>query len=144
MPKSKEPALFTNGCSFEGKRMDCPEERVREYIQDTLRVEGFAKDKAQRAVFEATPRIMDLGPVFADTMYDLMPWVRLISSMREPISRSISKYVMLWDKGVNSSCIHENSLVYCLGKDDTPIMGNPKDSYYSRPLKAWLDTFPKE
>lgn len=144
VPKVKEASLFTDRCSFEGKRLDCPDERVREYIQDFLRVKGFVTSEAQRAVFEATPRIMDMGPVFAEILHDLMPWVKLVSSMREPISRSISKYVMLWDKDVNKSCIHDHSLVYCLGRDDTPIMGNPKDSYYSHPLKAWLDNFPKE
>ncbi|WPT16805.1 hypothetical protein PSENEW3_00004813 [Picochlorum sp. SENEW3] len=144
VPKVKEAGLFTDRCSFEGKRMDCPDERVREYIQDFLRSNAFSqKSHGQRAVFEATPRIMDLGPVFAETMYDLMPWVRLISSMREPISRSISKYVMLWDKQIDS-CMTNNTLTYCLTRDKTPIMGNPKKSYYSHPLKAWLDNFPKE
>lgn len=144
VPKVKEASLFTDRCSFEGKRMDCPDERVREYIQDFLRAKGFSqKSRGQRAVFEATPRIMDLGPVFAETLYDLMPWVRLISSMREPISRSISKYVMLWDKQIDS-CMTNNTLTHCLTRDTTPIMGNPKKSYYSHPLKAWLDNFPKE
>eukprot|EP00889_Picochlorum_renovo_P004689 jgi/Picre1/31719/NNA_007070.t1 len=106
VPKVKEASLFTDRCSFEGKRMDCPDERVQ-------------------------------------TMYDLMPWVRLISSMREPISRSISKYVMLWDKQIDS-CMTNNTLTHCLTRDKTPIMGNPKKSYYSHPLKAWLDNFPKE
>jgi len=144
VPKVKEADLFTNRCSFEGKRMDCPDEKVREYIQDILHSGRFVRDEAQRAVFEATPRIMDLGPVLAEGLYELMPWVKLISSMREPISRTISKYVMLFDKGINSSCIHDHSLVHCLRNDDTPIMGNPKQSYYSHPLKAWLDNFPKE
>jgi hypothetical protein len=134
VPRVKEASLFTDRCSFEGKRMDCPDERVREYIQDFLRLKGFThKDQGQRAVFEATPRIMDLGPVFAEPMYQMMPWIKLISSMREPISRSISKHVMLWDKGLENQCISNNSLVYCLKNDETPIMGNPKESYYSHP-----------
>ena len=145
VPRVKEASLFTDRCSFEGKRMDCPDERVREYIQDFLRLKGFThKDQGQRAVFEATPRIMDLGPVFAEPMYQMMPWIKLISSMREPISRSISKHVMLWDKGLENQCISNNSLVYCLKNDETPIMGNPKESYYSHPLKAWVDNFPRE
>ena len=61
VPKKKEPSLFTDRCTFEGKRMDCPDWRVREYIQDLLRSRSFAtKVKGQRAVFEATPRIMDV------------------------------------------------------------------------------------
>jgi hypothetical protein len=62
VPKVKEASLFTDRCSFEGKRMDCPDWRVRQYIQEYLRVKGFStKSKGQRAVFEATPRIMDVS-----------------------------------------------------------------------------------
>ena len=87
--------------------------------------------------------ILQLGPVFAETLYELMPWVKLVASYREPISRSISKYVMLVDK-LNVGCMAENDLTWCLLKDKTPILGNPKKSYYSHPLQAWIDNFPKE
>ena len=61
VPMVKEASLFTDRCSFEGKRMDCPDWRVKQHIQEYLRVKGFStRSKGQRAVFEATPRIMDV------------------------------------------------------------------------------------
>ncbi|MEO2191550.1 MAG: hypothetical protein ABGY24_03830 [bacterium] len=37
-----------------------------------------------------------------------------------------------------------HDLAFCLEHDKNPIMGVPRDSYYSHPLQYWLDAFPAE
>ena len=118
-----------------------------------MRISSFStwKVKGQRASFDATPKVFDLGaqvrtmscfhrapgaaviqhqpstsihpppakrgPLAGGVFHSLprlpltlltqglpqilrekMPWLKLVVSYREPISRSISKHVMLWDK----------------------------------------------
>lgn len=70
-----------------------------------------------------------------------MPWVKLIGLMREPISRSISKYVM-WEDKFQAGCLESHSLTWCLRRNREPLFGNPKGSYYSRNIKIYLDHFP--
>lgn len=86
---------------------------------------------------------MQFGEDLAENLYDLMPWLKIVTTMREPISRSISKYVMFREK-FGKGCFVDNPIVYCLKRDKERFYGNPKKSYYSRPLTAWLDHFPKE
>ncbi len=86
---------------------------------------------------------MQLGVHFAEILREYMPWLKLISSMREPISRSMSKYIMAKDK-FESGCLMNHTMVFCLRRDREKLFGNPKNAYYSRPLKAWLDNFPTD
>ncbi|KAI8102861.1 hypothetical protein M9434_005653 [Picochlorum sp. BPE23] len=140
-PKKKEPALFTNRCDFTGKKMFCPPYRVKEYIETILKRDKFVKSGGNVIMFEATPRIFDLGPDLAEILYDLMPWLKLVVSLREPISRSISKYVMFKEK-FNKGCFVDKPLDWCLQFSKDPFYGNPQRKYYSRPLGFWLDSFP--
>lgn len=140
-PKKKEPALFTNRCMYIGHKIWCPPHRVREYIIEILKVQKFVENSGSTAHYEATPRIFDLGPDMAEILYDLMPWLKIVASLREPISRSISKYVMFKEK-FGRGCFVNNTLVECLLNDDERFYGNPKRKYYSLPLSYWVDHFP--
>ena len=142
-PLKKEPALLTNRCKYFGKKMWCPPARAQEYIVKLLRRDRFVMNKGQLMAYEATPRIFDLGPDLADILYDTMPWIKLVVSMREPISRSISKYVMFKEK-FNKGCFVNNTLSECLLKDKERFYGNPKRKYYSLPLGYWMDYFPAD
>lgn len=134
-----------------GYRLDCQPRATINYLND-MRISSFStwRVKGQRAPFDATPKVFDLGAQgLARVLREKMPWLKLVVSYREPISRSISKHVMLWDKNQTSArgepvCMNQPGadLAYCLEHDTQPIMGNPRDSYYSHPLQAWLDAFP--
>ncbi|KAI8103396.1 hypothetical protein M9435_004735 [Picochlorum sp. BPE23] len=142
-PHEKEPILFSDMCSYDRGKMDCPYGKQREYIHDILKVQQYVDSGGSLAPYQATPRIMDLGVHFAEILREYMPWLKLISSMREPISRSMSKYIMAKDK-FESGCLMNHTMVFCLRRDREKLFGNPKNAYYSRPLKAWLDNFPRD
>ncbi len=142
-PKKKEPALFTNRCDFTGKKMFCPPYRVKEYIESILKRDKFVQSGGNVVMFEATPRIFDLGPDLAEILYDLMHWLKLVASLREPISRSISKYVMFKEK-FSKGCFVDKPLVECLLTDREPFFGHPMRKYYSKPLTFWTDFFPTD
>jgi len=65
---------------------------------------------------------LQLGPEFADGLYELMPWLKLIASLREPISRTISKFVM-WEDKFSQGCLEENTLSECLLRNREPLFG---------------------
>eukprot|EP00889_Picochlorum_renovo_P002794 jgi/Picre1/29824/NNA_005206.t1 len=87
-PHEKEPILFSDMCSYDRGKMDCPYGKQREYIHDILKVQQYVDSGGSLAPYQATPRIMDLGVHFAEILREYMPWLKLISSMREPISRT--------------------------------------------------------
>ena len=154
-PAVKESNFLTGSCQIQGYRLDCKPGSTLAYLND-MRISSFStwKVKGQRASFDATPKVFDLGaqvrrchlstglpaplvcrgdghppsinhhpwsardrnaalcsaaltlcPVSAplpqglpQILREKMPWLKLVVSYREPISRSISKHVMLWDK----------------------------------------------
>ena len=140
-PIKKEPAFFTDRCDYIGKKRVCPPRKEHEYIRLYLRRDRFVENDGQVLVYDATPRTFDLGPELADIMYETMPWMKMVVSMREPISRAISKYVMFKDK-FGKGCFVNETLSWCLLHDKERFYGNPKKKYYSVPLRYWLDNFP--
>lgn len=140
-PIKKEPAFFTDRCEYIGRKMVCPPSKEYEYIRLYMRRDRFVENEGRELVYDATPRIFDLGPELADIMYDTMPWMKLVVSLREPISRAISKYVMFKDK-FGKGCFTNETLSWCLLHDKERFYGNPRKRYYSVPLRYWTDSFP--
>ncbi len=143
-PTQKEPMLLTDRCTYPGGAMSCPPERVREYIQHILKVHAFADSGGALAAYEATPRIMDAGPELAKHLAQLMPWVKLVALLREPVSRAMSKYVhhATDDKFQNKGCMGRHAIDWCLVHDEAQTYGNPRDRYYFKPIAEYLDYFP--
>ena len=89
----------------------------------------------------------------AEDLYELFPWLRIIISLREPISRAASMLVHLSDRNISTSNYGQGG---CLAANDMDLgkclyqhsqirgddWGGPTE--YASPLKAWLETFPKD
>lgn len=56
----KEPILFSDMCSYDRGKMDCPYGKQREYIHDILKVQQYVDSGGSLAPYQATPRIMDV------------------------------------------------------------------------------------
>lgn len=142
-PIKKEPAFFTDRCEYVGKKMLCRPHREKEYVTKLLRRDRYVDNDGRVFVYDATPRIFDLGPELADVLYDTMPWIKIAVSLREPISRSISKYLMFKEK-FGKGCFVNQTLSWCLLNDKERFYGNPRKAYYSVPLRYWMDNFPAD
>jgi hypothetical protein len=59
-PHEKEPILFSDMCSYDRGKMDCPYGKQREYIHDILKVQQYVDSGGSLAPYQATPRIMDV------------------------------------------------------------------------------------
>jgi len=63
-----------------------------------------------------------MGTYLAPNLRELMPWIKIIANLREPISRRISWYVFNEDK-FQKGCLHNNTLTYCLFNDSNRKYG---------------------
>lgn len=90
-----------------------------------MKRDTFVSSGGSLAQFEATPRIFDLGPEMAQALYNTMPWLKLVASLREPISRAISKYHMFATK-FGEGCMVNSTLSECLKYDESRFYGYPR------------------
>jgi Sulfotransferase domain len=94
MPELKEPRFF--GYEGQGDRIRFPVRTLEEYTA------LFDAVTTETAIGEATPHYL-VYPVAAQRIRDLLPEVRLIASLRDPVDRAYSVYQMnLRNKGVNT------------------------------------------
>lgn len=142
MPVEKEPEFFSYDCGYDAR--GCPPEMQQEYIEETLHLSRALRHNLNRATFEGSThyaregqRLTPNGDTFAASMYKVLPWVRLIASMREPISRYLSMLGHNLDKNTYTCLNKHDSLFKCL---ELELPWNN----YSMPIQSWLDAFPKE
>ena len=81
MPELKEPRFF--GYEGQGDRIRFPVRTLEEY---TALFDGVT---TETAIGEATPHYL-VYPVAAQRIRDLIPGVRLIASLRDPVDRAYS------------------------------------------------------
>jgi hypothetical protein len=102
--------------------------------------------------FEASTHYAMNGDVLAAPLREVLPWVKVVASMREPISRAASMLVHLLDRD-NRGCLAEPkaTLYHCL-MTKSQLIGHPGpfnslDSLhgnYSLALQKWVDAFPRD
>lgn len=88
----KEPEFFTMGCGFQPLE-GCKEQPQRSYIDRVLQRDEYVKRGGKAFTFEASTHYGLSGPLIADKVYESSPWVKIVISLREPISRAMSLMV---------------------------------------------------
>lgn len=150
-PWDKEPEFFTQTCDYRAPE-GCAADAAEDYIRRVLRANRYTAYDGQMATYEASTHYSRTGDRVAKTVADLMPWVKIVALLREPISRATSMLVHLIDKNVTNTmgpggCLAQSKmdLGHCLltfSQISGDFWGGPTN--YSMPLKAWLDAFPSE
>lgn len=143
-PKTKEPEFLTFGCNYHPPE-ECPAAATKKYIHETLRLKDFVASNGSRAAFEASTHIVRTGDVLAPRMLELMPWLKVIVLLREPISRAASMLIHIKDVS-KEGCLLHGSLGDCL-LNESQIQGAPsgaRATNYSFPMQQWLEVWPKD
>ena len=143
-PSGKEPEFLSFKCKFNPPD-DCPDYSSRRYVNYSLRIDEFVASKGTLSTFEASTHIVRGGDLLAPRLYEIMPWVKLVISLREPISRAASMLIHLQDND-EGGCLMEKSLGECL-LTESQINGAPSGARtlnYSSPVTWWLDAYPDE
>ena len=144
----KEPEFFTLKCRG-NPFFGCRSEDQKHYIREILQRDRYIGAGGRLMAFEASTHYAMNGDVLAAGMQKAMPWIKVVASLREPISRAASMLVHMYDKG--AGCLAENrkrSLYYCL-TTASQLTGHPgpynmldsPHGNYSTALEAWMKTF---
>lgn len=144
-PAIKEPEFFTKGCKYnipEG----CSARATVRYIQNTLQLSRYLEANGTIASYESSTHYSRRGSRIAADLYDTFPWVKIIMSVREPISRAASMLVHKYTSS-GQGCLAEpgHSMSSCL-LNYSQISGDSSSGpteYYSV-LKTWIDVFPRD
>ena len=142
-PLFKEAHFFTQRVSKARHpfRPWMPEDR---YVRELLGAANATSDTWRRAAFEASPSYVRNGAKVAPAVRAVLPWVRVVMLLREPISRATSALVHMHER-------HETrgegkpSHTACLaaGGDVFPCLVRMLErDNYSDGLAGWLRAFP--
>jgi hypothetical protein len=144
----QEPEFFTAHCGADPAA--CPPARQAQYIRDTLRRDDVVAADAKLMAFEASTHYAMNGDVLAAGIRAQLPWVKVVASLREPISRAASMLIHMKDRE-HAGCMQPKGadLFTCLSTSSQltgrPGAFNALDSphgNYSFALAAWLEAFP--
>lgn len=146
-PWEKEPEFFSETCGYRVPE-GCPANATVDYIKRILRATRYTGYDGQFATFEASTHYSRNGHLMAEALRELFPWLKVVASLRDPISRAASMLVHLVDKNIaRGGCLgkHNMDLGYCLLKN-SQIQGDPSGgpTEYALPLRAWLEAFPRD
>lgn len=140
-PLNKEPEFFTNDCNNDPPK-GCPEEASIKYINETLKLADFIESKGRIAPYESSTHVVRRGDVMAKKMHDLVPWAKIIISLREPISRAASMLIHMKDV-YNEGCLSEENLGYCLhARSQIRGLKDGSTSYFEA-LSHWFTHWPE-
>ncbi|PSC67215.1 hypothetical protein C2E20_9098 [Micractinium conductrix] len=128
----KEPEFFSDDCGYDP--FDCPLGAQLRYMYKVLRLgEALAAD-LRVAGAEASTHYGRNGHKLARSMRELFPWLKIIASMREPISRTLSMLAHNLDLH-SKGCLAKGDAYPCLKKELV-------QSNYSDPFEAWMEAYP--
>lgn len=146
----KEPEFFSfNNCYY--KLFNCSNsaikaQRTAEYINTTMRMPEFVASRGQKAVFESSTHYVRNGDRLVAPLRPYFPWLKLIMSLREPISRATSMLVHLKDAKNEGCLVTRGDLGTCL-LEDSQINGDgagTRATNYSFPIGYWVRGWPAD
>lgn len=139
----KEPNLFTKACDYDP--LGCPLKAERQYLRRVMRMDDFLRFNGSRGHFEGSTHYVRAGKHIAAKLRTLLPWVKCIVQLREPISRAISMLVHNAD-GHKKGCLHRQSVGYCLlnASQLRNTRAHRLPDGYTKALQHWVDTQPAD
>ena len=137
----KEPEFFVNGCGSKVPE-GCSRNATIKYLHYTLRSWIYLDWNGTKGSFEGSTHIVRAGNELAPRLLRMMPWLKLIVNLREPISRAASMLIHNEDRN-GMGCLSRRDMGTCLLKSSQ--ITNPSDdgpaSYYDA-LYPWVNTWP--
>lgn len=143
-PSGKEPEFLSFKCLY-NPPLDCPVVSTQLYINTTLRLADYLAAGGKASPFEASTHIVRGGDLLSPPLHVIFPWVKLVISLREPISRAASMLIHLKDQN-KEGCLMNRTLADCL-LTESQINGAPsgaRTTNYTFPMATWLQEWPAD
>ncbi|KAI3429846.1 hypothetical protein D9Q98_010158 [Chlorella vulgaris] len=138
-PSIKEPEFFTKACSYNAMR--CITSQQRGYMRDVLNFRRIQQANFTKAAFEGSTHYGLEGRWLAMQLREHFPWIKIVLTMREPISQAISMVNhMLERHGAARDCYdRKKGLVFeCINED------LDYESRYAKSVRPWVKHIPRE
>ncbi|PSC68517.1 sulfotransferase [Micractinium conductrix] len=137
-PGNKEPEFYTRTCAYNAMR--CMKMDQRDYLREILSFKEAGKKNFTVAGFEGSTHYVLEGRWLAAQLHDLFPWLKIVVSMREPISQAIAMIFHNIEHNRTPPCYTENNnKIYKCVLEDLDYESN-----YARAMRPWLKHFPLE
>lgn len=96
-----------------------------------------------KAAFESSTHVVRKGETMAPALHKLVPWVKIVINVREPISRAASMLIHMKDV-YQEGCLAEKDLGYCLhARSQIRGLRDGTTTYYDA-LSSWFSHWPAE
>lgn len=141
-PAAQEPDFFTYECQSRPSEY-CPAGDVKKYISKTLPRAKFIQSRGNAATFEASTHIVRQGALLAPRLRSLMPWLKIIICVREPIARAASMLVHNFDVH-QKGCLQRKHISHCLLKESQISGALDGPTSYTEALRPWLEEWPED
>ena len=127
-------------------------EEQSHYIRETLRLNEYVESDGMMMPFEASTHYGMNGDVLAKDLMEALPWVKIVVSLREPISRAASMLVHMYDTARVGCLAKKDTTLYSCLKNESQLVPrtgpfNHMDSLngnYSLALWSWMRFVPRE
>jgi len=136
MSPIKEPNYFSSA-TF-------PDEHPIKPIRDKEKyLKLFEKAKSKKIIGEATPTYLE-DPKAAELIHQISPNAKILISLRDPIERLFSNYLMSQRYGTIKSSFHDALLKSINHQEDKNSDLRLERGLYSESVKRYIDTFGKD
>jgi len=138
----KEPNYFSYRCHYNPPE-ECDADEFPIYLKRTLVRNRYQMANGTAGVFEGSTHYVRGGINLVRGLREMMPWLKLIINIREPISRAASMLIHNRDSQ-KVGCLMKGELGECLLRK-SQINGTPQgpDNYYDA-VRPWLEEWPVE
>lgn len=121
---------------------NCSLEVQREYLVEILNLAEVAQAQMTKAAFDGSTHYVMEGEWLAQQVAQELPWVKMVVSLREPISQSLAMHLHNLSHNRTASCWDENERrVYACLVD---ALEEEKRARYGPKLAQWMAAYPRE
>ncbi|PSC68100.1 deacetylase sulfotransferase [Micractinium conductrix] len=138
-PKEKESHWLTQRCG--PRSLACSNESQQHYIQEILNMPEAAAAKITKAAFEGSTHYVLESEWLPQQLAATFPWLRVVVSLRDPISQAIAMHLHNVMHARDSNCTRgTDSIYHCIRKALKP----GSRSHYPSKIADWMKLFPQQ
>lgn len=136
----KEPDFFSDRCNYNPPN-GCDMDRFSTYLHTKLAMASYQEFNGSVAAFEGSTHYVRGGENLVKGLREIMPWLKLIINIREPISRAAS--MLIHNKDVTKvGCLIRKEMGECLLKQSQISKESP--TTYLEALQPWFEHWPAD
>jgi hypothetical protein len=138
-PQASE--FFTTKC-HDSPSSGCSRPAEADYIRHTLQRDAVTAAKGEIMSFESSIQYASAGDLLATQLSETLPWVKIVTTFREPISRAFSVLAHRAFRE-NTGCLATQTvdLYSCLIHE---LLESTESGSYAQAMGHWMRAFPKE